>query len=107
MKIETLAVRAGRKHDQAKGAVTPPIHLSTTFERSPDGDYPLGFSYAREGNPTRQSLENRLAALSRVEKKPWLSPLVWPWRQRSCKDWSQAITSLGSIAKSGRSTLIG
>jgi cystathionine gamma-synthase len=46
MKIETLAVHAGRKHDRATGAVTPPIHLSTTFERSPDGSYPLGFSYA-------------------------------------------------------------
>src|SRR5688572_13463768 len=63
MKIETLAVHAGRKHDPATGAVTPPIHLSTTFERSSDGDYPLGFSYAREGNPTRQSLEECLAAL--------------------------------------------
>jgi cystathionine gamma-synthase len=53
----------GAKHDRATGAVTPPIHLSTTFERSPDGSYPLGFSYAREGNPTRQSLEPCLAAL--------------------------------------------
>jgi cystathionine gamma-synthase len=63
MKIETLAVHAGRNIDPATGAVTPPIHLSTTFERSPDGDYSLGFSYAREGNPTRQSLEECLAAL--------------------------------------------
>jgi cystathionine gamma-synthase len=63
MRIETLAVHAGRRHDPATGAVTPPIHLSTTFERSPDGNYPLGFSYAREGNPTRQSLEECLAAL--------------------------------------------
>jgi cystathionine gamma-synthase len=63
MKIETLAVHAGRRSDPATGAVTPPIHLSTTFERSPDGEYPLGFSYAREGNPTRQSLEECLAAL--------------------------------------------
>lgn len=43
--------------------MTPPIHLSTTFERHPDGDYPLGFSYAREGNPARRSLEECLAAL--------------------------------------------
>jgi cystathionine gamma-synthase len=62
-KIETLAVHAGRSIDPATGAVTPPIHLSTTFERSPDGQYPLGFSYSREGNPTRQSLEECLAAL--------------------------------------------
>ena len=63
MKIETLAVHAGRGIDPATGAVTPPIHVSTTFERGPDGEYPLGFSYAREGNPTRRSLEECLAAL--------------------------------------------
>jgi cystathionine gamma-synthase len=63
MKIETQAVHAGRRIDPATGAVTPPIHLSTTFERHPDGEYPLGFSYSREGNPTRRSLEECLAAL--------------------------------------------
>jgi len=62
-KIETQAVHAGRQIDAATGAVTPPIHLSSTFERAPDGNYPLGFSYAREGNPTRQSLEECLAVL--------------------------------------------
>jgi cystathionine gamma-synthase len=62
-KMETLAVHAGRRTDPATGAVTPPIHVSTTFERGPDGEYPLGFSYSREGNPTRQSLEECLAAL--------------------------------------------
>jgi cystathionine gamma-synthase len=63
MKIETQAVHAGRRIDPATGAVTPPIHVSTTFERHPSGEYPLGFSYSREGNPTRQSLEECLAAL--------------------------------------------
>lgn len=57
LKMETLAVHAGRRSDPATGAVTPPIHLSTTFERGPDDEYPLEFSYSREGNPTRQSLE--------------------------------------------------
>jgi cystathionine gamma-synthase len=63
MKIETLAVHAGRRIDPATGAVTPPIHVSSTFERAPSGDYPLGFSYAREDNPTRRALEECLAAL--------------------------------------------
>jgi cystathionine gamma-synthase len=63
LKMETLAVHVGRRTDPATGAVTPPIHLSTTFERSSDGEYPLGFSYSREGNPTRQSLEECLASL--------------------------------------------
>src|SRR5436190_19824071 len=63
MKIETRAVHAGRHIDAATGAVAPPIHLSTTFERSPDGEYPRGFSYSREDNPNRRALEECLAAL--------------------------------------------
>ncbi len=63
MNIETLAVHAGREIDPATGAITAPIHLSTTFERSTDGNYPLGFSYSREANPNRKSLERCLAAL--------------------------------------------
>src|SRR5438477_9391138 len=63
MKIETRAVHAGRHIDSTTGAVTPPIHLSTTFERAPDGEYPRGFSYAREDNPNRRALEECLAAL--------------------------------------------
>ena len=62
-KIETQAVHAGRRIDPATGAVTPPIHVSSTFERAPDGTYPTGFSYSREGNPTRQSLEECLGVL--------------------------------------------
>lgn len=63
MKIETRAVHAGRHIDPATGAVAMPIHLSTTFERSPGGEYPLGFSYSREDNPNRRALEACLASL--------------------------------------------
>jgi cystathionine gamma-synthase len=63
MKIETLAVHAGRHVDPSTGAVTPPIHLSSTFERHPSGEYPLGFAYSREDNPNRRMLEECLAAL--------------------------------------------
>jgi len=63
LRIETTAVHAGRRIDAATGAVTPPIQLSTTFERGPDGEYPRGFSYAREDNPNRRALEECLAAL--------------------------------------------
>lgn len=63
MKIETRAVHAGRHIDPATGAVTPPICLSTTFERSPTGEYPLGYSYSRDNNPNRQALERCLADL--------------------------------------------
>lgn len=61
--IQTRAVHAGRRIDPLTGAVTPPIHLSTTFERSPQATYPLGFEYGRETNPNRQMLEQCLADL--------------------------------------------
>ncbi|MBY0373361.1 MAG: aminotransferase class I/II-fold pyridoxal phosphate-dependent enzyme [Bryobacteraceae bacterium] len=61
--LQTRAVHAGRRIDPATGAVTPPIHLSTTFERSPAATYPLGFEYGRENNPNRQALEECLADL--------------------------------------------
>jgi cystathionine gamma-synthase len=63
MRIETRAVHAGRCPDPATGAVTQPIHLSTTYERGTDGKYPRGFSYSREDNPNRRALEHCLAAL--------------------------------------------
>ena len=63
MRIETLAVRAGHATDSSTGAVTAPIHLSTTFEREPDGSYRGGHVYARTSNPNRTSLEAALAAL--------------------------------------------
>lgn len=63
MKIETKAVHAGRRVDPSTGAVTPPIHLSTTFERQPDGSYPSGYEYTRDKNPNRNALEECVAAL--------------------------------------------
>jgi cystathionine gamma-synthase len=63
MRVETLAVHAGLHVDAATGAVTPPIHLSTTFERAPDASFPGGFTYSRSGNPNRRALEETLAAL--------------------------------------------
>ncbi|MGA9852860.1 MAG: aminotransferase class I/II-fold pyridoxal phosphate-dependent enzyme [Gammaproteobacteria bacterium] len=61
--IETLSVHAGHAPDAATSAVSPPIHLSTTFAREADGSYPHGFSYARVTNPNRAQLETCLAAL--------------------------------------------
>jgi cystathionine gamma-synthase len=57
LKMETKAVHAGRGVDPATGAVTPPIHLSTTFERDADGGYSRGYEYTRESNPNRDALE--------------------------------------------------
>jgi cystathionine gamma-synthase len=63
MRIETLAVHAGHQIDSATGAVATPIHLSTTFERDPDGGYSHGYIYGRSANPNRNELEEGLAAL--------------------------------------------
>lgn len=63
MRLETLAVHAGQTPDPHTGAVTPPLVLSTTFERLPDGGYPAGHSYTRSSNPNRDALEQSLAAL--------------------------------------------
>ena len=63
LRFETLAVHAGHSVDPATGAVVPPIHLSTTFERAEDGSYPHGYIYSRNHNPNRNGLEAALAAL--------------------------------------------
>lgn len=63
MELETIAVHAGRGVDTTTGAVTPPIHLSTTFERGETGEYPQGYTYSRTENPNRGMLEQALAAL--------------------------------------------
>src|SRR5438874_8452899 len=63
MRIETVAVHAGHAIDLATGAVSAPIHLSTTFERDAEGGYPRGFMYTRNNNPNRQALEQGISAL--------------------------------------------
>nr|HPO25787.1 aminotransferase class I/II-fold pyridoxal phosphate-dependent enzyme [Arenimonas sp.] len=63
MRIETLAIHAGGEPDQATGAVSPPIHLATTFQHGPAGERVAGFEYQREANPTQSRLEECLAAM--------------------------------------------
>ena len=63
MHPDTLAVHGAHGSDAATGAVAPPIHLSTTFERAADGSLPHGYLYARDANPNRQALERVMAAL--------------------------------------------
>ncbi|HEX8899061.1 MAG TPA: aminotransferase class V-fold PLP-dependent enzyme, partial [Chthoniobacterales bacterium] len=68
MRVETLAVHAGHEVDSATGAVAAPIHLSTTFERDAEGNYPHGYIYGRSANPNRNALEQALAALEGGEE---------------------------------------
>ena len=62
MKLETLAIHAGRSTGPG-GAVSPSPILSTTFEREADGSYPDGHIYTRSSNPGRAALETLLAAI--------------------------------------------
>jgi cystathionine gamma-synthase len=63
MRLETIAVHAGHSPDAATGAVTPPIVMSTTFERAPDLSFRGGHLYSRYSNPNRSALETCLAQL--------------------------------------------
>ena len=62
-RIETLAVHAGGEPDESTGAVSPPIHMATTFRHGPAGERQAGFEYQRESNPTQDRLETALAAM--------------------------------------------
>lgn len=63
MRIETKVAHAGGEPDRETGALTPPLHTSTTYERDADGSYPRGYVYSRWHNPTRSLLERTLADL--------------------------------------------
>jgi len=63
MRFETLAIHAGGEADAATGAVTPPIHLSTTFRHGPAAERVAGYEYQREGNPTNDRLREAVAAM--------------------------------------------
>jgi cystathionine gamma-synthase len=62
MKFETRVVHAGHRIDPS-GSVAPPIFLSTTFARDPEGTPLGGHAYIRESNPTQDQLEAALAPL--------------------------------------------
>lgn len=63
VRIETVSVHTGREVEAVAGDVTPAIHMSTTFERDPDGAFSRGHTYIRENNPGRRALEQCIAAL--------------------------------------------
>jgi cystathionine beta-lyase/cystathionine gamma-synthase len=61
-KLSTLVVHAGQHPDPQTGAVNVPLYLSSTFELTGIGT-DKGWDYSRAGNPTRDRLEEALAAL--------------------------------------------
>ena len=62
MKFETKVVRAGSKPDPTTGAILPPIYETATYVLEEVGK-DKGFDYTRSSNPTRQALEENLAAI--------------------------------------------
>lgn len=62
LRPETVAVRTGIDIDTQHGAVTPPIHLTSTFSFAGFAR-PREYDYTRSGNPTRDTLAQAIAEL--------------------------------------------
>jgi cystathionine gamma-synthase len=60
---ETIAAHAMGRVDAVTGALIPPLHPSTTFERAADNSYPLGRMYSRSDNPTYDAAADTVTAL--------------------------------------------
>ena len=61
-KFETNAIHVGNKPAPSTGSISPPIHLTSTFEQEGIGKN-KGFDYSRGTNPTRERLEKNIASL--------------------------------------------
>ncbi len=60
--IETNVLHAGIEPDPTTGAIMTPIFQTSTYVQAAPGDH-KGYEYARTQNPTRNVLQNNLAAL--------------------------------------------
>jgi cystathionine gamma-lyase len=61
-RFETLAIHAGQDPEPRTGAVVVPIFQTSTFAQPAPGEH-LGHEYSRTSNPTRDALQECLAAL--------------------------------------------
>jgi cystathionine gamma-synthase len=61
--FETLAIRAGQDPDPRTGSVVVPIYQTSTYAQDAVGAPRMGYEYSRTANPTRDALEECLAAL--------------------------------------------
>jgi cystathionine gamma-synthase len=61
--FDTLAIHAGQEPDPRTGAVVPPIYQTSTYAQDAVGSPRLGYEYSRSGNPTRDGLQESLAAI--------------------------------------------
>ena len=62
MKFNTKVIHSGVHPDVSTGAIMTPIYQTSTYVQDEIGIH-KGFEYSRTGNPTRQALENNLAAI--------------------------------------------
>jgi cystathionine gamma-synthase len=61
--FNTRAIHAGQAFEPRTGAVVPPVHFSSTYAQDGIGGLRDGYEYGRGTNPTRDSLQEQLAAL--------------------------------------------
>jgi cystathionine gamma-synthase len=61
--FETLAIHAGQEPEPRTGSVVPPIYQTSTYAQDAVGAPRLGYEYSRTANPTRDALQECLAAL--------------------------------------------
>ena len=61
--FETLAIHAGQAPEPRTGAVVPPIFQTSTYAQDAVGEPRQGYEYARTANPTRDALQECVAAL--------------------------------------------
>ena len=61
--FNTRAVHAGQAFEPRTGAVVPPLHFSSTYAQDGIGGLRDGYEYGRGTNPTRDALQEQLAAL--------------------------------------------
>lgn len=66
MKFGTKAIHQGVKADPNTGAIMTPIYQTSTYVQSAPGEH-LGYDYSRAQNPTREVLENNIAALENAQ----------------------------------------
>ncbi|GAB6101847.1 cystathionine gamma-synthase [Thermococcus atlanticus] len=68
MRFSTKAIHVGEEPESMQhGDVVSPIHLSTTFAKRSIKEVEEGYVYSRSGNPTRDALERKLAALENAK----------------------------------------
>jgi len=65
---KTLVAQAPGARELITGAITQPIHMSSTFLRDADNRYPAGFVYGRTDNASVQQAEDLIAKLEGAEE---------------------------------------